>query len=153
MANWVDSFSKIGEVVVGLGSAIATGYSNVVIGQATAGYFDSMTNMNLASIDNAISSVNEQKKAKELAKQITSINGKMKNGLTLTEEEYMFMVNNGYMMSDYKLNNDGTATRINSNEISNEISNDLKFAGLSTKGYITLGVTVLLGVWLIKKIF
>lgn len=147
--SWTDTVSKIGEMVVGLGSAIATGYSNVVIGQATAGYFDSMTNMNLASIDNAISSVNEQKKAQELAKQITSINGKMKNGLTLTEEEYMFMVNNGYMMSDYKLNDNGTATRINNNEI----SSDLKFAGLSTKGYITLGITVLLGVWLIRKIF
>lgn len=146
---WTDTVSKIGEIVVGLGTAFATGYSNVVIGQATAGYFDSMTNMNLATIDNAITSKQEQLKAQELAKQITSISGKMKNGLTLTEDEYMFMVNNGYMMNDYKLNNDGTATRINSNEI----SNDLKFAGLSTKGYITLGATVLIGVWLIKKIF
>lgn len=146
---WTDTVSKIGEIVVGLGTAFATGYSNVVIGQATAGYFDSMTNMNLATIDNAITSKQEQLKAQELAKQITSISGKMKNGLTLTEDEYMFMVNNGYMMNDYKLNNDGTATRINDNEI----SNDLKFAGLSTKGYITLGVTVLIGVWLIKKIF
>lgn len=146
---WTDTVSKIGEVVVGLGTAFATGYSNVVIGQATAGYFDSMTNMNLATIDNAITSKQEQLKAQELAKQITSISGKTKNGLTLTEDEYMFMVNNGYMMNDYKLNNDGTATRINSNEN----INDLKFAGLSTKGYITLGVTVLLGVWLIKKVF
>lgn len=147
--SWTDTVSKIGEIVTGLGTAFATGYSNVVIGQATAGYFDSMTNMNLATIDNAITSKQEQIKAQELAKQITSISGKMKNGLTLTEDEYMFMVNNGYMMNDYKLNNDGTATRINDNEI----SNDLKFAGLSTKGYITLGAIVLLGVWLIKKIF
>lgn len=146
---WTDTATKIAEIIVGVGSAVATGVSQVQIGQATAGYFDSMTKMNLANIDNAITSKQEQLKAQELAKQITSISGKMKNGLTLTEEEYMFMVNNGYMMSDYKLNDNGTATRINSNEI----SNDLKFAGLSTKGYITLGVTVLLGVWLIRKIF
>lgn len=147
--SWTDTVSKIGEMVVGLGSAIATGYSNVVIGQATAGYFDSMTNMNLASIDNAISSVNEQKKAQELAKQITSINGKMKNGLTLTEEEYMFMVNNGYMMSDYKLNDNGTATKI-TDDIT--YSTDLKLTGLSTKGYLTLGAVILAGIIIFKRI-
>lgn len=148
--SWTDTVSKIGEMVVGLGSAIATGYSNVVIGQATAGYFDSMTNMNLASIDNAISSINEQKKAQELAKQITSISGKMKNGLTLTEEEYMFMVNNGYMMSDYKLNDNGTATKIKDDDIT--YSNELKLAGLSTKGYITLGAIILVGFIIVKRI-
>lgn len=144
---WTDTVSKIGEIITDLGTAISMGYSNVVIGQATAGYFDSMTSMNLASIDNAINSINEQEKAKELAKQITTINGKMKNGLTLTEEEYIFMVNNGYLMSEYKLNDDGTATRIEDNK------NDLKFTGLSAKGYLTLGGFVLLGLWLFKKIF
>lgn len=147
--SWTDTVSKIGEMVVGFGSAIATGYSNVVIGQATAGYFDSMTNMNLATIDNAITSVNEQKKAQELAKQITAINGKMKNGLTLTEEEYMFMVNNGYMMSDYKLNDNGTATKI-TDDIT--YSTDLKLTGLSTKGYLTLGAVILAGIIIFKRI-
>lgn len=147
--SWSDKVSKIGEIIVGLGSAIATGYSNVVIGQATAGYFDSMTNMNLATIDNAITSVNEQKKAQELAKQITAINGKMKNGLTLTEEEYMFMVNNGYMMSDYKLNDNGTATKI-TDDIT--YSTDLKLTGLSTKGYLTLGAVILAGIIIFKRI-
>ncbi len=147
--HWTDTVSKIGEMIVGFGSAIATGYSNVVIGQATAGYFDSMTNMNLATIDNAITSVNEQKKAQELAKQITAINGKMKNGLTLTEEEYMFMVNNGYMMSDYKLNDNGTATKI-TDDIT--YSTDLKLTGLSTKGYLTLGAVILAGIIIFKRI-
>ena len=147
--GWTDTVSKIGEMVVGFGSAIATGYSNVVIGQATAGYFDSMTNMNLATIDNAITSVNEQKKAQELAKQITSINGKMKNGLTLTEEEYMFMVNNGYMMSDYKLNDNGIATKV-TDDIT--YSTDLKLTGLSTKGYLTLGAVILAGIIIFKRI-
>lgn len=146
--SWIDKVSKIGETIVGLGSAIATGYSNVVIGQATAGYFDSMTNMNLATIDNAITSVNEQKKAQKLAKQITAINGKMKNGLTLTEEEYMFMVNNGYMMSDYKLNDNGTATKI-TDDIT--YSTDLKLTGLSTKGYLTLGAVILAGIIIFKR--
>lgn len=147
--SWTDTVSKIGEMIVGFGSAIATGYSNVVIGQATAGYFDSMTNMNLATIDNAITSVNEQKKAQELAKKITAINGKMKNGLTLTEEEYMFMVNNGYMMSDYKLNDNGTATKI-TDDIT--YSTDLKLTGLSTKGYLTLGAIILAGIIIFKRI-
>lgn len=148
MAKWTDTLSKIGEVVVGLTSAITMGYSSVVVAQAERGYFDSITSMNNLQIDNAINSANEQKKVQELNKQLTAINGKIRNGIQLTEDEYNFMVSNGFIMNEYKLNNDGTATKIE-----NENSNDLKLTGLSAKGYITLGAIILGTIFLIKKVF
>lgn len=149
MANWVDTVSKIGEIAVGLGSAIATGYSTVVVSQAQSGYFDSLSQMNLLQIDNAINTINERKDIKELNKQITAINGKIKNGLALTKDEYNFMVSNGYILSEYKLNEDGYATRI---ENTDSYSNDLKLTGLSLKGYLVLAIAVLVGIKIVRRI-
>lgn len=147
MASWLDTISKIGNTVVGLGTAIVTGVSTVKLGQAQAGYFDSLSKMNLMQIDNAINAINEQKDIKELNKQITAINGKIQNGLSLTEDEYNFMISNGYLLTEYKLNDNGYATKIESNDI-----NDLKLTGLSTKGYITLAVAVLIGIIIVRRI-
>lgn len=146
----VNTVSKICELVVGLATAITTGYSQVTIAQAERGYWDSATSLNNTQIDLAINSLEEQEKAKELNKKITSINGKIKNGLALTEDEYMFMINNGYVLNEYKLNDNGTATKVIND--SSDISNSLKLTGLSTKGYIALGGIILFGIILIKRI-
>ena len=148
MANWVDTVSKIGEIAVGLGSAIATGYSTVVVSQAQSGYFDSLSQMNLLQIDNAINTINEQKDIKELNKQITAINGKIKNGLVLTKDEYNFMISNGYILSEYQLNDNGYATRIENTDG----ATDLKLTGLSLKGYLVLALAVIVGIKIVRRI-
>lgn len=148
MANAVDTITKIGNVVAGLGSAIVTGIATIQVAQAQSGYFDSLSKMNLLEIDTAINSINEQKDIKELNKQLTSISGKIKNGMSLTKDEYYFMINNGYILDDYILNEDGYATKVE-NSID---SNELKLTGLSAKGYMTLAVALLVGIIVVRRI-
>lgn len=148
MANAVDTITKIGNVVAGLGSAIVTGIATIQVAQAQSGYFDSLSKMNLLEIDTAINSINEQKDIKELNKQLTSISGKIKNGMSLTKDEYYFMINNGYILDDYILNEDGYATKVE-NSID---SNDLKLTGLSAKGYMTLAIALLVGIIAVRRI-
>ena len=150
MSTFADSFSKIGKTVADIVSAGIIGYSSVKIAQAQVGYFDSMTALNNFQIDNAISSITEQEKAKELNKQLTSINGKMKNNIPLSKEEYEFMVSCGYDMNDYKLDENGNVVKVITNE---NTDNDLKFNGLSLKGYLTLGAILLGGIFILKKVF
>lgn len=148
MANAVDTITKIGNVVAGLGSAIVTGIATIQVAQAQSGYFDSLSKMNLLEIDTAINSINEQKDIKELNKQLTSISGKIKNGMSLTKEEYYFMINNGYILDDYILNEDGYATKVE-NSID---SNELKLTGLSAKGYMALAIALLVGIIAVRRI-
>lgn len=149
MSTFADSFSKIGKTVADIVSAGIIGYSNVKIAQAQVGYFDSMTALNNFQIDNAISTITEQEKAKELNKQLTSINGKMKNNVPLSKEEYEFMVSCGYDMNDYKLDENGNVVKVESVTTPNE----MKLNGLSLKGYLTLGAIILGGIFILKKVF
>lgn len=150
MSTFADSFSKIGKTVADIVSAGIIGYSSVKITQAQVGYFDSMTALNNFQIDNAISTITEQEKAKELNKQLTSVNGKMKNNIPLSKEEYEFMVSYGYDMNDYKLDENGNVVKVITNE---NTDNDLKLNGLSLKGYLTLGAIILGGIFILKKVF
>lgn len=149
MSSFADSFSKIGKTVADIVSAGIVGYSSVKIAQAQVGYFDSMTALNNFQIDNAISSITEQEKAKELNKQLTSINGKMKNNIPLSKEEYEFMVSCGYDMNDYKLDENGNVVKVENVTT----DNDMKLNGLSLKGYLTLGAILLGGIFILKKVF
>lgn len=149
MSTFADSFSKIGKTVADIVSAGIIGYSNVKIAQAQVGYFDSMTALNNFEIDNAISSITEQEKAKELNKQLTSINGKMKNNVPLSKEEYEFMVSCGYDMNDYKLDENNNFVKVENVTTDNE----MKLNGLSLKGYLTLGAILLGGIFILKKVF
>lgn len=149
MSTFADSFSKIGKTVADIVSAGIIGYSNVKIAQAQVGYFDSMTALNNFEIDNAISSITEQEKAKELNKQLTSINGKMKNNIPLSKEEYEFMVSCGYDMNDYKLDENNNFVKVENVTTDNE----MKLNGLSLKGYLTLGAILLGGIFILKKVF
>lgn len=149
MSTFADSFSKIGKTVADIVSAGIIGYSSVKITQAQVGYFDSMTALNNFQIDNAISTITEQEKAKELNKQLTSINGKMKNNIPLSKEEYEFMVSCGYDMNDYKLDENNNFVKV----VSETSDNEMKLNGLSLKGYLTLGAIILGGIFILKKVF
>lgn len=150
--SWINSLSKILETVVKTAGGVIQSYATVIIAQAQRGFFDTQKAMVNAEIDVVQNSLKEQQNVKEINARITSINGKISNGLNITADDYYFMVNNGYTLAGYTIDDNGNVIKYDTN--GNVTSTDNRqLAGLSTTGYITLGGLIIGGWLLIKKIF
>ena len=149
--SWIDKFSKILESVVKTASAVVSSYATVIVAQAQRGFFDSEKAMVNAQIDVIESSLEEQQNVKEINARITTINGKINNGLNITADDYYFMVNNGYTLAGYTIDDDGNVVKYDTSGNITETS-DSEVVGLSTTGYITLGLLILGGILVVKKL-